>query len=208
MKHSNPTAPSLQRARLVAALCAIGAFGASGCVPIAIIGGTAGAANAVAEERSVGDSFDDATTDANIKRLLFQSDGFYFSDLDVTIYEGRVMLTGTTPREEDRIEAGKIAWNGGGVAEVINEIEIADKTGIPQGTEDALIETRLRSRLTLDENVKSINYKITVSRGAVYLLGVAIDTAELTRVTEHARNIKGVTKVVSHVQLKDDPRRR
>jgi len=41
----------------------------------------------------------------------------------------------------------------------------------------------------------------------VYLMGIAQDEAELSQVAEHARNIGGVKDVVSHVVLKDDPRR-
>ena len=38
-------------------------------------------------------------------------------------------------------------------------------------------------------------------------MGIAQDQAELERVTGHASNIKGVSRVVSFVLLKDDPRR-
>ncbi|MFN3401475.1 MAG: BON domain-containing protein [Ferrovibrio sp.] len=44
--------------------------------------------------------------------------------------------------------------------------------------------------------------------GTVYLIGLAQNDAEIVKVTDHARTIKGVRKVVSHVWLKTDPRRR
>ena len=55
--------------------------------------------------------------------------------------------------------------------------------------------------------VLSINYSIETVNGTVYLLGIAQDDAELVRVIEHARGIENVKRVVSHVVVKDDPRR-
>jgi len=43
--------------------------------------------------------------------------------------------------------------------------------------------------------------------GVVYLFGIAQSQKELDRATGHARNVKGVVKVVSHVILKTDPKR-
>ncbi|MEL0012970.1 MAG: hypothetical protein VW881_06050, partial [Alphaproteobacteria bacterium] len=43
--------------------------------------------------------------------------------------------------------------------------------------------------------------------GTVYLLGVAQDREELDRVFRVTRSIPNVKRVVSHVILKDDPRR-
>ena len=53
----------------------------------------------------------------------------------------------------------------------------------------------------------SINYSVETVNGTVYLLGIAQDEAELVRVIEHARGIEDVKQVVSHVVVKDDPRR-
>ena len=43
--------------------------------------------------------------------------------------------------------------------------------------------------------------------GIIYIIGIAQTTAELDKVIGHARRINNVKKVVSHVMLKDDPRR-
>ncbi len=41
----------------------------------------------------------------------------------------------------------------------------------------------------------------------VYLMGIAQDRTELDRVTNHARNVKYVRKVVNYARLRSDPRR-
>jgi osmotically-inducible protein OsmY len=65
--------------------------------------------------------------------------------------------------------------------------------------------TQLRSKLLLDKNVRAINFNVETVNGVVYLIGIAQDQAELERVTNHARTITNVVKVVSHARLKDDP---
>ena len=64
-----------------------------------------------------------------------------------------------------------------------------------------------RGKLLVDSDVLSINYSVETVNGTVYLLGIAQDEAELARVTEHARSIEDVKRVVSHVVLKDDRHR-
>src|SRR5690606_5857668 len=61
--------------------------------------------------------------------------------------------------------------------------------------------TKLRTALTFDSEVQSVNYSIDTVEGIVYLLGVAQNQAELNRVTEVARTISDVKQVVSYVRI-------
>ena len=94
------------------------------------------------------------------------------------------------------------AWKASGVDQVIDEIIIADGTSIGQGFEDSRIDATLRARLISDSDVKSGNFKASVSRGVVYLLGVTHSDAQLNAAVDIARSISGVDKVVSHVLVK------
>lgn len=195
-----------RRNALLTAICAAALLNA-GCVPILVGAGAAGAAGAIAQERSVGDGADDVVTDADVKVLFLNQTDHDYSDVDITVYEGRVLLTGTARSDDARAEAAKLAWSASGVAEVLNELAVGDKTKFTTGSNDAWIEARLRSNLVADEEIAGINYEIAVSQGEIYLLGVAAGDAELERVTQHARTLRGVKKVISHVQFKDDPSR-
>ncbi|MEL7029402.1 MAG: BON domain-containing protein [Pseudomonadota bacterium] len=199
--------PFLKAAGVTAAFLGLGAM-LSGCIPVLLAGGAAAGAGAVAQERSVGDGVDDVTTDADIKLLFLEQTDHDYSDVDITVYEGRVLLTGTARTDEARGQAAKVAWSASNVSEVLNELKVGDKTKFTSGSNDAWIEARLRSALLTDEDVTSINYEIAVSQGEVYLLGLAETGPELDRVTNHARTIRGVVKVVSHVQFPDDPSRK
>ena len=60
----------------------------------------------------------------------------------------------------------------------------------------------------LDKEIDAINYSIETIDRVIYLLGIAQDGEELDRVIRTARDIEYVEKIVSHVLLKGDPRRK
>lgn len=195
-----------QRLQTVAALVAIALLG-GGCTG-AMIGAGATAGVTIAQERSVGDAIDDATIHVDINRRLFEKHESLFRRVGVEVVEGRVLLTGTVPQPDDRIEAVRIAWTVNGVREVINEIEVTDKSGVVDYAKDVWITTQLRTKMLTDSKVSDINYNVETVNGVIYLMGIAQGQSELDRVTNYAREISGVRQVKSHVQLKDDPRRR
>jgi hypothetical protein len=67
---------------------------------------------------------------------------------------------------------------------------------------DTWVTTRLRSALTFDPAIKSLNYTIETVNGVVYLIGSARGQGELDRVTNHARNLPNVRKVVTYVDIR------
>lgn len=178
-----------------------------GCVGAAVgAGATAGVA--AAEERGVKNAANDKGIQIAINERLFQKDLSLFGKVSVTVYEGRAMLTGVVQKQEDRDEAERIAWAQGRTVEVINELQIAPSGTLLDSANDTWITSQLRFKLTTDSNVVDINYSIETVNGIIFLLGLAQSEAEIVRVTDHARTIKGVRRVVSHVLLKTDSRRR
>ncbi|MEL7487484.1 MAG: BON domain-containing protein, partial [Pseudomonadota bacterium] len=130
-----------------------------------------------------------------------------YSDIDITIYEGRLLLTGTMRSEDGRKRLIANAWKADNVRQVIDEIFIGDKTPIGQGLSDSRIDQAINAKLLTDRGIASADYKIAVSGGVVFVLGVARDEVALNRALNHARSTAGVKKVVSHVLYKDDPSR-
>jgi osmotically-inducible protein OsmY len=120
------------------------------------------------------------------------------------VHEGRVLLTGTAPKPEDRIDAVRHAWKVNGVQSVINEISVEDDSGVLDLARDKWVSAQLRLKITFDGKIKAINYAIDTVNGTVYLMGVAQNEQELALVRNHARNIEYVRRVVSHVRIKRD----
>ena len=196
-----PTAPAAAIALMLA-----GSLGLAGCTEFAV-GTVATAGLAVAEERSVGDVIDDLTIRAQLNQIFFEDDVDLYRDVSFGVVEGRVLLKGSVPGPEHRIRAIQLAWGAAGVREVINEIQVTDEGGIVDYARDTWISAQLKGRILLDMDIASINYNIETVNGTVYLLGIARDEVELTKVRGHARAIDDVKRVVSHVIMKEDPRR-
>lgn len=190
---------------LLAALM-VAALGLSGCAGVAA-GAGAQVMVAAAQERKLLDAVDDKTIQLRINARFLNYDANLFRRVETEIVEGRVLLTGNVPRPEDRVEAARLTWQVAGVREVLNEIAVNDRGGIINYFKDSWITTRLRAKMATDAEIVEINYSVETVNGIVYLIGIAQDEAELKRLTGHARTLSGVRRVISHVRMKDDPRR-
>jgi len=190
-------------------ICVVGLFAMPGCTAVGIatgVGATAGVASV--QEGGISRAGKDALIQAQINDLWFRYSVKMFTKLDMTINNGRVLLTGVVQDPEHRVEAVRLAWQPEGVKQVINEITVADSDGVTGYARDAWISSRLRTALIFDKNVLSVNYSIDTVKRVVYLMGFAQDQAELNRVTEIARTMRDVKQVVSYVKLigeRNDP---
>jgi len=178
----------------------------NGCATAIVSGATATGA-AIVQERSLGNAIDDAAVLLHIKHLYVQEDiNELFSSIDVDVVEGRVLLTGTVLGAESRINAVRLAWQPKGVVEVINELQVSEKEGTMQEyAKDAWITAQIKSKYLLSSDIASVNYSVDTVNTIVYLMGIAQSDVELGEATHIASTIRGVTEVVSHVRLKDDP---
>ncbi|MTJ80286.1 MAG: BON domain-containing protein [Telmatospirillum sp.] len=178
----------------------------TGCIT-AVVGSAAAVGVGAAEERGFEGAVDDTKIRTSINNLWLSEDLEVFRDITLTVNEGRVMLTGSVKKPETRIEAVRLAWQAPGVRQVLDEIQVEDKSGFSDYASDVWIANKLRTQLMFDSKVKNINYTIDVVNGVVYLMGIAQSQDELDRVIAYARDTSSVKRVVSHVVLKGDPNR-
>jgi osmotically-inducible protein OsmY len=183
--------------------CLAAASGLSGCGPTTVIGAGAMAGNAAMQERGFVKTVEDTATEAKISTNLLSYSAELFVDVSVEVYEGRVLLTGKVKQTKDRIEAVRIAWNTSGVKEVINEIQVEDTSDLLDAARDQWVTAKLAAKITLDKQIKSINYSLETVNGTVYVMGIAQSQAELDRVRNHARQLSYVRRVISYVRIKD-----
>lgn len=194
--------------RACATACAFSVLLAlSGCGGI-VVGAGAGAATAGLQERGLDGAIVDSRIQAEINHGWLEYDKSLFPHLGSSVYEGRVLLTGVVKTEEQRAEIVRQAWSVRGVREVINEIIVDPKGESGTLARDTWISTQLRGKILVDRDVVGVNYAVETVRHTVYLFGVAQDKKELDKVINYARNIEYVERVINHVLLKDDPRRR
>ena len=179
----------------------------SACAPLGVAAGGTAVGVTAAQERGLGTATKDARIQADIGERWFREDFKLFNAIDLEVHEGRVLMTGSVPDPDTRLTAVRIAWQVEGVKEVINEVVVDDESRLQDKARDGWITTQLKTKLLLDDAIASINYSVETVNQTVYLMGIAQDQAELDQAMEHARNVKYVRRVISHMRLKDDPAR-
>ncbi len=177
---------------------------AGACAPV-VIGAGVTAGVAASQERGFKGAAIDTQIRFQINQFWFEESTSLYSKISLQVQERRVLLTGLVQKPEARVTAVRLAWQAERVAEVINEIEISDKSSLLDTARDEWIAAQLRARLLGDRAIASINYSIETVNGSVYLIGVAQNQAELDRALAHAGDIGYVRRVVNYMRLKTDP---
>lgn len=179
----------------------------SACTTTGLAVGT-GAAVAVSQERGLTGTLKDTRIRAAINILWLKQNSDMYQGLGLAVHEGRVLATGVVRSEEQRADAVRLAWRATGVKEVINEIAVDASGRTKDYARDTWITAQLKTKFLFDKAITAINYSVDTVNYTVYLFGIAQDKSELDRVINHARNVKFVRRVVNHVLLKSDPRRK
>ena len=175
-----------------------------GCTPAGLLAGGSATTMVVAEgDKSLGTAVDDATIKFNISRKFLTSANNLFINIDTSVVEGMVLLTGIVKNQESRIEAVKIVWAVDGVREVINEIDIGDKTSIKEYANDIWITTQIKALATRDIGLRSISYNVETIKGKVFLAGITSRPEQLETLVNITKSVKGVKEVVNYVVIKE-----
>ena len=177
----------------------------SGCAPAVVGVGTAAVA-ASSSEKGITTSVSDGLVFTKIQDNFLKTDATLSQFVDVTVNDGAVLLTGKLKTPEEKILATKLTWEVRGVREVVNEIQVTDKSSIKDVAKDLAASAQLRGKLIADTSVSSLNFSIDVVNGTVYLSGVAADAEEMNRVVSHARELRFAQQVVNYITLRIDQR--
>lgn len=173
-----------------------------GCVPAAIVGGTAGLGTTLAEDRKLSEVISDTEIKAVIHAKWLHHDSTISEMVSLQVRQGRVLLTGLVDTPLRQMDAVRLAWEADGVKEVIDETKLGDNS-FGTYANDTWITTKLKTEMLFNQDISSVNYTIKTVDSVVYLIGIAQNQQELSAVENMARKISGVKNVVSHMRLKD-----
>lgn len=173
-----------------------------GCVPVAVVGGASTAMTSAAEERGISGVISDTDIKTRIALKFSEHDSELFANLTIVVRQGRVLLTGTLSKPQKHIAAVRYAWEVRGVKEVMDEIKTGESESAGVAAKDTWISTQLKSKMLFGKDINSINYNIQTERGVVYVMGIAQDKTELSRVLNLIRNTSGVKKVVNYATIR------
>ena len=175
-----------------------------GCSPTRIVAGGGATTMVVAEgDRSLGTVVDDATIKINIAAKFLNAGNNLFIDIDTTVLEGRVLLTGLITSQESRIDAVRLVWEVEGVTEVINEIQVGDRSTIKDYANDLWINTQARAVAAKVVGIKSVAYNFETIQGKIYIAGITKKPEQLEELVNSLKTIKGVKEIVNYVIVKE-----
>ncbi|MBQ4874950.1 MAG: BON domain-containing protein [Rickettsiaceae bacterium H1] len=173
-------------------------FMLQGCVPTVVAVGGIALASTIQQEKSLGSTIDDSTIWAKINSTLIRQQQFF--NINVTVSEGRVLLTGIVKDLSSSLAVVDLCWKYDGVKEVINEILIQEES--ESILKSSWITAQIKTKLLVEHAVKSFNYTVVTIDNIVYLFGIAQNNNELNKAINIASTVEGVEKVISHVRLK------
>ena len=182
------------------------ALALSGCVNAAIGIGTAAVA-ASTTEKGLSTSVSDSVIQTKLSDSFIQTSQSIFLNVETSVNDGSVLLTGKLKTQEEKITATRLSWEINGVREVINEIQLSEANSFKSSAKDLAASAQLRAALIRDTDISSLNFSIDVVNGIVYLSGVAENEEERERVVAHAQELRFAKQVVSYIILVYDQRK-
>lgn len=154
----------------------------------------------VMDERSIEDDWTDSKINLTLRGKLAAANPAYALDIEITVFEGEVMLNGALPNIEDIERVTEITWQIEPVTKVYNHIRLKNPSTIIDTSKDAYIASGIRTDLMMTQGITSVNYKITVEDSTLYVMGITTDEKEYKRVMNIFRSQKGINKIISHVR--------
>lgn len=188
-------------------------FFVTSCVETVVVGSVATGV-VVIRDKSVTNTRKDIVISTEVaSKFLVNGLKNYGDSVDVTVNEGRVLLTGIVRDSSKAKAASELTWKVKGVKEVIDEIQVRDDEKVHLkdyaiAFGDYVITNHIEAKMLFDSKVPTLNYQTTTVDGIVYFLGVASDEVEKNRLLAMAAKVRGVRRVVDHIILSDDSRRR
>ena len=168
----------------------------SGC-PVIIAAGGAGTAMVINDKRSTGTFIEDETLELKVRQQISAAMGDK-TNISITSYNQRILLTGQAPTPSLRKKAATLAASVDQVRRVDNQIEIAGPSSLTSRAADVALTARTKAELcSLQvEGFSCLSVKIVTEKGVVYLLGLVSREQAATAILT-AQNMRGVLKVVT-----------
>ncbi|MBS0849124.1 division/outer membrane stress-associated lipid-binding lipoprotein [Citrobacter sp. JGM124] len=179
----------------------ISALFLQGCVGAVLVGSAAVGTKTATDPRTVGTQVDDGTLELRVNNALSKDQEIKKdARINVTAYQGKILLTGQAPNAALSSRAKQIALGVDGTTEVYNEIRNGQPIGLGTASGDTWITTKVRSQLLTSDQVKSTNVKVTTENSEVFLLGLVTER-EGKAAADIASRVSGVKHVTTAFTL-------
>ena len=193
---ASPALPIMGAALLIAAA----GFSVTGCAPVVVAAGVGAGALIAVDRRSTGAQLDDEAIEFKVTTAA----GSRWDSrvhLNVTSYNGNVLLTGEAPTAAVRDEIEKLAKATDRVRGVTNEIVIGPDAGLGARTNDSYITSKVKARFVEARKFDANRVKVVTERSVVYLMGIVTraEGAEAGQIAASTSDVVRVVKVFEYV---------
>ena len=186
--------PWFARTGAVLALLVAVVLPLAACVPLLIGSAVVGTAVVATDRRSTGAQLDDEVIENSTTLAINERyKGEYH--VNVTSYNGIVLLTGEVPVEAAKADIGELVRTTPKVRAVQNELFVGPVSDLQTRSNDTLITSKVKARFVEAAKFQITYVKVVTERGTVYLMGM-VKHAEANDAAEIARTTDGVQRVV------------
>jgi osmotically-inducible protein OsmY len=124
--------------------------------------------------------------------------------VNITSYNGIVLVSGEVLSEDLRQKAIDVVRNVPDVRRVHNELIVADLTSFESRSGDTWITSKVKSQMMGNKTLESNFVKVVTENDTVYLMGVVTEK-EAEIAAKIARNVAGVKRVVTLFEYIPEP---
>ena len=165
----------------------------TGCVGV-MVGGAVMGAVATADRRTLGAQTEDKTITVKAEMRVPKVAG-QDAHVNIASFNRKVLLTGEVRDAALKAAIEREVRGIEGVANVINELEVAGPSSYTARSSDALITTKVKASLVDMKTISATSFKVVTERGTVFLMG-RVTQREGQIAADVARGVSGVHKVV------------
>lgn len=169
----------------------------SGCqIWTTLLNGVHSVGTVIADDRPVDEDVSDIGLYTSIRKNLSTVAPKFLLDVQVTVFQGEVLLTGALPNIDLIDKALEATWKTPGVRRVYNYIRLGKTTDFTDTSSDAAVASAIKTQLMLTKGIKASNYKIVVESGIVYVMGLQNDWIEWESASEVMKGTVGVQRII------------
>ena len=172
----------------------------SGCIPV-VLGGGFIATTMIADKRSADVYVEDNWVALKIRSYYARSEGVRVGNINVSVYNGKVLLTGAASSQEEVKKAVSIAKATRGVLGVHSELKVQSESASELAA-DAFLSNQIKIQLLTDKRIRGLDIHVETTKSVVYLTGEVPTIAERDQAVDIVRQVPNVHEVVSYIDVK------
>lgn len=175
----------------------------SACVPLVLGTGAAVGAMVATDPRTTGTQVEDEGIELRAMSRITEALGDKVH-VNITSYNRQALITGEVPTAEDSRRVQEIVQGVPNVKSVVNALGVMPNSTVSERSSDSYITGKVRAKLVDYNDLVATNaFKVVTERGEVYLMG-RVTPYQSSQLTEAARSIDGVRKVVRVFEIIPD----